>query len=1377
MKNLKNLFRNIFVFSTISVVVFLMALIITPSQINAAPPTEFDVTELVSDLNEPTAFRFMPDGRIFISEKTGAIKVFANGQIQPEPVITIVTLQTDNADERGLLGIEPDPDFANNGYLYVAYTTAQNFDRLSRITISGNTADPNSELILLESDQPGNIYHHGGEIRFGPDGKLYWAMGMNTNNPNSQNLNNVHGKIHRINKDGTIPADNPFYSTPNALKSIWAYGLRNPFRFTFLPDGRAVAGDVGGDAWEELNIINKGGNYGWPNVEGICSGCPYVNPVFVYPHTDPPAKAGSITSTLLYSGSSFSSEYQNAFFYADYTLGFIRYLKFDSNFESVISDNSFDTEAGTTVQLSQGPDGNIYKLTFYPGTLSVIAPSGGNRSPVADINPSTIAGLGPLTVNFDSTKSSDPDGDELSYLWDFGDGNSSTDASPTHIFTVNGTYNVSLTISDGDKSDVETVIITVGNSLPQGTIITPITDSHYNAGDVITYSATGTDPEDLELPDSAFSWNFVFHHGNHIHPFWHPVFSQRSGQFTIPNSADNLANTWYEIQLTTTDSQGLSTKTSTHIYPNLVTLTFNANLANVSYTIDGIPYFSVHTESAVVGVERVLNAPSPQYYSNYYYQFLNWSDGLTQSHTITTPSVDTAYTANFSEFQIPPAPWINTNIGTPLISGNASYSNGAFSIHGAGGDIWGPTDEFMYVYQPLVGNGEIVTRVTSQENTDDWAKSGIMIKESAAAGSKYALVAVTPANGVTFQHSFNQESGNTSYTFPNAWFKLVRLNNTFTSYTSIDGINWTLLGSTEIVMNENVTIGMFVTSHKYNELNTSVFDNVTVKQGLNGLWQNTDIGSPLNAGNSTFNQGTFTVSGAGDDIWGDSDQFQYVYQNLDGNGQITARVTSQTINTNGWAKAGVMIKQNTTPQSPYAIFAVTPQHGYTFQANFNTGSEWGSFNFPNAWVRLVREGNIITSFLSSDGQNWTSAGTTTINFSGPITVGMFVTSHNGSQISTATFDNVSLVSTGLPSGVPAPFVGTDVGNPKLLGSATYANGTYTVKGAGDDIWGSADQMYFVNQDLSGNGEIITRVTTQTNTNDWAKAGVIIKDSTQSLSNYALLAVTPAHGIVMQYSFNSEVAGPSYAIPNAWLKLKREGDNISSYSSVDGVSWTLIGTRTVTLNQDVKIGLFVTSHNGSNISTVTFDNVTVSSSPTITLPSPWLNSDIGNPTLGGSAGFESSIFTLSGAGNDIWADADQFQFVYQPLTGDGEISARITSQTNTNDWAKAGIMIKNSLTSGSDYALLSVTPNNGVSFQNSFNSNINGQAYNFPDTHLKLVRVGNTISAYTSVDGSGWVMYGSRTVNLDENIYIGLFVTSHNGSQISTATFDSVSVLN
>ena len=140
-------------------------------------PAEFERTTIVSGLNQPTAFRFLPDGRILIAEKGGAIKVVQNGQLQTDPLITLIVLQTDTDEERGLLGIEPDPNFATNGYLYVSYTTAENYDRLSRITVVGDTADPASEVVLLESDQLGNIYHHGGEIHFGPDGKLLLGHG------------------------------------------------------------------------------------------------------------------------------------------------------------------------------------------------------------------------------------------------------------------------------------------------------------------------------------------------------------------------------------------------------------------------------------------------------------------------------------------------------------------------------------------------------------------------------------------------------------------------------------------------------------------------------------------------------------------------------------------------------------------------------------------------------------------------------------------------------------------------------------------------------------------------------------------------------------------------------------------------------------------------------------------------------------------------------------------------------------------------------------------------------------------------------------------------------------------------------------------------
>ena len=122
----------------------------------------------------------------------------------------------------------------------------------------------------------------------------------------------------------------------------------------------------------------------------------------------------------------------------------------------------------------------------------------------------------------------------------------------------------------------------------------------------------------------------------------------------------------------------------------------------------------------------------------------------------------------------------------------------------------GPTDEFHYVYQSFSGDGTIIARVTSQTNTDDWAKSGIMIKESPAAGSKYVLLAVTPDNGVTFQYNFNGDSGSAPYTFPNAWLKLEREGDVFTGYTSANGTDWTLVGQTTLQMATDVTAGLAV---------------------------------------------------------------------------------------------------------------------------------------------------------------------------------------------------------------------------------------------------------------------------------------------------------------------------------------------------------------------------------------------------------------------------------------------------------------------------------------------------------------------------------------------------------------------------------------
>ena len=268
-------------------------------------------------------------------------------------------------------------------------------------------------------------------------------------------------------------------------------------------------------------------------------------------------------------------------------------------------------------------------------------------------------------------------------------------------------------------------------------------------------------------------------------------------------------------------------------------------------------------------------------------------------------------------------------------------------------------------------------------------------------------------------------------------------------------------------------------------------------------------------------------------------------------------------------------------------------------------------------------------------------------------------------------------------------------------------------------------------------------------------------------------MTPGNGVHFEYGYNTDVGGESYSFPNGWLKLTRTGSTITAFSSADGSTWTPVGATTISLTDPVTIGLFTTSHNAGALSTATFDNVSVTAGGSSALPSPWADADVGSPAVAGAASYASGVFTVNGGGADIWGTSDQFNYVSQPLTGDGTIVARVTSQSDTNPWAKAGVMIKQSTTSGSPYALLAVTPGNGIAFQYGFNASVSGGSYSFPNGWLKLTRSGSTITAYSSADGTTWTQVGTTTISLTAPVTIGLFTCAHNAGALGTATFDNV----
>ena len=292
-----------------------------------------------------------------------------DGVLLPTPFLQ---LSVDARGERGLIGVAFHPGFASNGWVYVYYTTTQGgaHNRLSRFVASGDVSS-GAETVLV--DLPllsAAVVHNGGAVHFGPDGKLYLAVGDNSGGAIAQDVSKPFGKILRFNEDGTIPGDNPFCATQELKCAVWALGLRNPFSFAFDPaSGRMHINDVGEMSWEEINVGAKGANYGWPSSEGPDRAGGSTAPLFPIIHRDPAAPGAGprdfITGFAIVGGAfyppggSFPTEYHGHYFFADYVVRSITRLDMANGNVAY----SFGTLADSPVDLLIGRDGALYVLT------------------------------------------------------------------------------------------------------------------------------------------------------------------------------------------------------------------------------------------------------------------------------------------------------------------------------------------------------------------------------------------------------------------------------------------------------------------------------------------------------------------------------------------------------------------------------------------------------------------------------------------------------------------------------------------------------------------------------------------------------------------------------------------------------------------------------------------------------------------------------------------------------------------------------------------------------------------------------------------------------------------------------------------------------
>jgi uncharacterized repeat protein (TIGR03806 family) len=325
----------------------------------------FSQTRIVDGLNGVTAMEIAPDGRIFVCEQTGSLLVVKGDRLLPKPFVTV---SVDSSWERGLLGVAFDPHFAANHYIYLNYVSGTPYPHhvISRFTAEGDVALDKSEVILFEGDDQNKLGggvkngHQGGAIHFGKDGKLYIAIGDQTAGAPAQDMKTLQGKILRINPDGSIPRDNPFYKTAQGkYRAIWALGCRNPFTFAVQPGtGRIFINDVGG-ANEEINEGIAGANYGWPTADhGPTSDPRFRGPIYWYPEN-------SITGGAFYNPATrqYPKEYWGKYFFADFKLGWIKTLDPDDPSRPARA-SDFITGLGTwsVLDIKIAADGSLYYL-------------------------------------------------------------------------------------------------------------------------------------------------------------------------------------------------------------------------------------------------------------------------------------------------------------------------------------------------------------------------------------------------------------------------------------------------------------------------------------------------------------------------------------------------------------------------------------------------------------------------------------------------------------------------------------------------------------------------------------------------------------------------------------------------------------------------------------------------------------------------------------------------------------------------------------------------------------------------------------------------------------------------------------------------------
>jgi glucose/arabinose dehydrogenase len=676
----------------------------TAISLATVPPGFTDIQ--IASVGGPTAIAFTPDNRMLVTTQGGQLRLYnLNGSL----ISTALDFNTQwpvrricSDFERGLLGVAVDPNFAANNQIYLYYTAVvtptafTNCDsgagrnspnvvnRVSRFTLTGSTVPTTTEQILVDNIRSLNGNHNGGDLNFGKDGLLYISVGESgTGGALARSRNTLNGKILRVNPDGTPAAGNPWiaeggsrrcgtpgpqnYPASGNCREIFSYGLRNPFRFAMDPTTsgsivRFFINDVGQSTWEEVDLGQAGVDYGWNVREGPCPAGQSCTPPNPSVYTDPIDWYNHSIGCSYVTGGAFVPanvwpNYDGSYLFADGGCGRAFRLVPNGSGGYTRAGSDFATGLGEVRHFEFGPYQSGQAL-YYANASAVRRIAMNNSAPTAMIAANPRYGPVPLTVNFSAAGSSDPNGDPLTYEWDFGDTQTAntTTSTTSHNYQSAGVYTATLVVRDNNTlgSAPVSIQIQAGNTPPSPSISQPGSGVTFAVGDIINLAGSATDAEPASLP-VTLRWDVWLWHVDAVNPgnaHHHTLVTINggTGQFTAPAPEDFNASdlSYVEVRLTATDAWGLSDVVTRTLQPRRVQVTFATQPSGLRVTVNGFNATGSQTLTAWEKWALNVAAPGIQTQGANAWAFDHWEDNSTSAaRSITTPATNTTYTATF----------------------------------------------------------------------------------------------------------------------------------------------------------------------------------------------------------------------------------------------------------------------------------------------------------------------------------------------------------------------------------------------------------------------------------------------------------------------------------------------------------------------------------------------------------------------------------------------------------------------------------------------------------------------------------------------------------------------------------------------------------